>query len=266
LLLPTASCRAVNPGFIPGDACFHAILTENYLATLRPAGGNLELHYSYPEPMMGCGYGGFARLTVRNCPPALYDGLTKVYRAVRKTHSKLVRVLEEPTGRRNLEINGLDLFVYNKAIDWKRQEIGLKYNEHWFDFPIKSPRPANGWFGSGKSSERMNAEAYRYVSFLPGPDAVVEDWKNSARIPGLAVRVPDVNGWEFAGPEIEVPVVTNAEDIELIVTCEPLDDYFQRRDESTFYVIRTASVRELQWRVIEGKSTVELTDAPFGAN
>jgi hypothetical protein len=257
-------CLAVNPGFIPGDACFHSLLTDEYLSTLRPATGVLDLNYIYPEPMMLCGYGGFAHLSVHRCPVSIFTSLETVYRAVRKTHPKLVRVLDERgAANRGVEINGLDLFVYNKDVDWKTQKIGLKYNEHWFDFPINSPHPKSGWFGSGNNSERMDVKAYRYVSFLPGADAVVEDWQHSSRYPGLAVRLPDVKGWEFAGPEIESPVVANAEDVELVVTCEPLDEYFRQKEQATFYVIRRTGVRERQWRLSDDGSRIELGDKPL---
>jgi hypothetical protein len=259
-------CGAVNPGFIPGDACFHSLLTEDYLQTLRPAGGVIELQYIYPEPMMFCGYGGFDRLTVRNCPPALYDGLRRAYRATRKDHPKLVQVFEDKGGRKqSVEFNGLDLFVCNKNCDWKTQKIGLRYNEHWFDFPINSPRPKSGWLDP--RSARMNVPAYRYVSFLSGADADVEDWQNSQRIPGLAVRLPDVKGWEFAGPKIEAPVLANAEDIELVVTCDPLDDYFRQKDGATFYIVRTTGVRQLQWEreKSESGSQTNLADKPVGS-
>ncbi len=189
--------------------------------------------------MIGCGYAGFAHLTIRDCRPGLFASLNKVYRAIRRTHPKLVRVLDEHgKSERGIEINGLDLFVYNKDIDWKAQSIGLKYNEHWFDFPIKSPHPTSGWALTGPNSVRMDIPAYRYVSFLTGADAVVEDWQNSQRFPALAVRLPDVKQWEFpgAGP-IEVPIVAKAEDVQLVVTCEPLDDYFRQKPESIFYVI-----------------------------
>jgi hypothetical protein len=265
-VVSTASpCWAVNPGFIPGDACFHSVLTENYLGTFRPTSGVLKLHYMYPEPMMLCGYGGFAHLTITHCPPSLYAGLEKVYRAARKLDPKLVRVLEGAAGKENVELNGLNLFVCNKNADWKTQVIGLKYNEHWFDFPIKSPRPPSGWMTTGNNSERMNTEAYRYVSFLTGADAVIEDWRNSARIPGLKVQLPDVKGWEFAGPEIAEPVVVNAEDIELVVTCAPLDDYFRQKDGARFYVIRSTGVRELQWQLSGNGTRIELTDKPLGS-
>jgi hypothetical protein len=243
---------------------FLEYLKAGVLSNLHPDGKVLKLHYIYPEPMTLCGYAGFAHLTIRDCPRALFASLDKVYRAVRKTHPKLVRVLDDRgTGSRGIEINGLDLFVYNKNIDWKAQRIGLKYNEHWFDFPVKSPHPKSGWLTSGTNSERLDITAYRYVSFLTGADAVAEDWQNSFRFPGLAVRVPEVNGWEFAGPEIDVPVVASAKDVQIVVTCEPLDDYFHQKPESIFYVIGTNGIRQLEWRLSEDESKVELSDKDF---
>jgi hypothetical protein len=265
LICVTASaspCWAVNPGFIPGDALFHSVLTEDYLQTLRPASGTLELNYIYPEPMMFCGYGGFDRLTVRKCPPALYDGLRRAYRAARKDYPKLVQVFEESDGRKHsVEFNGLGLFVCNKNCDWNTQKIGLKYNEHWFDFPINSPRPKFGWLDPGTG--RMNIPAYRYVSFLSGAEAVVEDWQNGPRIPGLAVQLPEAKGWEFAGPKIEAPIVANAEDVELVVTCDPVDDYFRQKDGAAFYVVRTSGVRKMQWQLSDDGSRLNLIDKPL---
>jgi hypothetical protein len=218
--------------------------------------------------MMFCGYGGFDRLTIRNCPASLYDGLRRAYRAARKDYPKLVKVFEESDGRKqSVEVNGLDLFVCNKNCDWNTQKIGLKYNEHWFDFPIKSqrpnPNPKSGWVDL--ATGRMNSPAYRYVSFLSGADAVVEDWQNSQRIPGLAVSLPDAKGWEFAGPKIEAPIVAKAEDVELVVTCDPLDEYFRQKDGATFYIIRTTGVRQLQWQLSDEGSHINLVDKPLGA-
>jgi hypothetical protein len=264
-----ALCRACNPGFIPGDACFHSILTDDFLTQLRAGGKVMQLHYAYPEPLVGCGYTGFAHLEIRNCPPSLHVSLEKVYRAVRKTHPKLVRILDDRgSGDRGIEINGLDLFVYNKEVDWKSEKIGLKYNEHWYDFPVDPALLKNrgGWLSTNKDSDRMAIACYRYVSFLPGLEAVAEDWQYSSRFAGLAVRVPNVNDWGLGGPEIESPVTANAEDVQLVVTCEPLDDYFRRKADTTFYVIRTTGIRELQWRLSDDETRMELSDKPFNGD
>jgi hypothetical protein len=247
---------ACNPGFIPGDAFFHSELTSDFVSRMRVEGGALLLHYAYPEPLSGCGYSGFATLKVEGCPASLGQQLRLVYQAARSIEPRVVRIVSESDKvERAVEINALHMFVYNKGADWRAQKIGLKYNEHWYDFAVD--------VRMAKKLQRTPVAAYVYAPFVPLVDAVAEDWQFSRRFAGLGASVPDVQGWGLPGEEITIPVTMKYADLEMVITLDKLESYFRRKEDATFYVIHGETSAQFRWHV--NGANLELQKAAVGA-
>jgi hypothetical protein len=257
VVVVSMKCAACNPAFVPGDAFFHATITKELLDHLAIDKGTLSLRYSYPEPMSLGGYVGFARMDIGNCPPSLGESLRRVYRQVRRTHPRVVQIVADGKGEeRCFELNGLELFVYSKGRVWDHQQIGLKYNEHWYNFPVKVE--------VAKGTDRLPIKGYVYRTFLPIVDAVTEDWQNSSHFSGLSVKCPDVAGWGLAGPEILTPITGAAVDLEFVILAGNVEDYFNRKDNATFYVIQGERVREMQWQRPEDGGDARLKERQMG--
>ncbi len=210
--------RAVNPALMPGDAFFHSTLTAESLESFGDKGIGLE--YVYPPGSMAfCGYAGFERLEVVGDTAAISESVKAVYRALRRDFELELRV--DSAGKQK-ELNGFDLFVYPKEVRWSRSTVvGLKYNEDWASLP---PEAAEG----GSSRSRMpgaKAEA-RYTTFVEGAPAVLLDWQHGEKVPALGVRYSSGLAWGVPGSRLEAAATIDAEDIQVIITPNKLEDIF----------------------------------------
>jgi hypothetical protein len=240
---------AVNLAFMPGDAFFGATLTESLVDTLPTQDASILLEYRYRyrlEDGTFGGYAGFHRLRIKESSLGITGNLQKLYRYLRRDFAKEVRIEIDQSGNRiETEINPFDLLVYNREVDWKNQRLALKYNEDWRQLPesaVKGPPRWNYFGGKGVRAER-------YLSYLPIYEAVIDDWKHAAEVAPLRVQVPENVAWGIAGPEIDEPVVIQADAVQLIIL--PSDDlkaYFHETEQFTFYSITEDGVHELSWQ------------------
>ena len=172
----------------------------------------LKLAYSPPVSPGGGdfdGYVGFANLEISGDTEGFRRGLQKAYKEYRSDVLKVVTVFEDEVNvRHENEMNPLHAFVYNSQLDITKFDIGVKYNESWYDFGGKSPvRP-------GRTGTFANR---RYVSFLSGEAAALSDWQMSKLIEPLGVDIRDgVNWWE-SGKKLETPVLSLRADQSQIV-------------------------------------------------
>src|SRR5262245_48352901 len=86
-LSPALSCLANNNFFLPGDAFFHTVLTEERLKALR-ANEDATFDYIYVAPGAFCGNAGYERLTVKQLPAGFLRNLDYAYRLERTGISK----------------------------------------------------------------------------------------------------------------------------------------------------------------------------------
>lgn len=248
LLNLTTSVSAVNLSFMPGDAFFSVRLTAEIVDSLPTEGGTLNLSYAYPKGSGDfCGYAGFEKLTILGASPDFVDRIKSAYRAARIDVPLQIEInVDEDGNRKEFELNGFDAFVCNRDVDWKKQRIGIKYNEDWFNLPKKAlagPR-GKGLFGAtGKTTACM-----QYVSFVTGARAVEHDWKYAARYAPLGAEVPDIEGWGIAHREIEVPVSVRAKDIDIVVLKHgSIKAAFNQKDGVEFFRISEDGVRYCMW-------------------
>lgn len=161
---------------------------------------------------------------------------------------KIVTVFEDEAGvRHEQEMNPLHGFVYNSHLDFTECDIGLKYNESWYDVGGKSP------FRRGRTNQLSKR---RYVSFLSGEAPALSDWKMSTLIEPLDVGIPDgVNSWE-SGKKLDTPVLPlRSEHAQMIVVpYGRLND--QVSSPETFYFMKIDSSGKLTKYIYEnGKFT-----------
>jgi hypothetical protein len=235
---------AVNLSFIPGDAFFSTRLTAKSVAKLPAEGGTLKFGYAYPEGSGDlCGFAGFTQLEVLNANSNFAKNVRAVYRAIRNDYPLQIEVRVDDEGNRTeSELNGLQAFVYNRNLDWKKQRLAIKYNEGWFSLPKVALS------GSRKKNPFDMTACMQYVSFVPGAEAVAHDWKYAAKFAGLQAKLPDVEGWGVAGPRIMEPVTARADDVRLIVLEDnSIKDAYRQEDDVAFYSISAEGVDYCYW-------------------
>ena len=144
---------AMNIAFMPGDAFFHALLTEESLADLSDEG--MRFRYAH-VPMSGglCGYAGFENLQVTGDTSILNEHLRALYRSLREFYWKELRVNPDGT---TTETNGFHVFIHNADVEWSSspssQRIGIKYNESWPNLPESAFQGESRklWLGTQKA-------------------------------------------------------------------------------------------------------------------
>lgn len=241
---PAERASAQNLAFMPGDAFFHFLIDEDLVKSIPASGGQIKLRYAVGLVGFG-GYAGFARLTINDADPKLAQYLRRVYQDIRAYSPKIVAIsVGKDARRQETEMNPAHAFVYNSNVDWSKQRIGLKYNEHWPNLP------AEAFLGPGRNmfSENDYVRAEVYSPLIKTYDAVVEDWRDSRLFGGLKVAVPKNIAWGKAGPLITDPVVAKAADVQIIVTVEKrLYDYFRRKPRVEFYQVTNVGLKICTW-------------------
>lgn len=171
------------PGyFLPGDAFFHTVITEDVLKKLDK---NPDYAFEYNRNSLSSYNSGYRRLSLGKQNRKLAKQIKKAYYDIREIRPLTLHVLGNSPNSVNdnplegetelMEINGLSLFFYNEDYDWEKKHIGLKYNENWYQELKKFGYP-NG----------------RYGAFVNTPEAIIESWRYSSIIPPLSVQLPAV--------------------------------------------------------------------------
>ena len=232
--LPMTPALAVNVAFMPGDAFFHAYLSDETLASFGEDG--IVLRYVYPpDSITLCGYAGFPRLQIDGDT----SGLTRNTRALfdaRRSKQTGKQYVNSVGG--TSEFDGFWLLVYNRSFKWSRRSfLGLKYNESWASLPEEAFDSDERPLGFG------HVKAERFTTFVPLVTAVAHEWRYSAEVPTLDVGIPEGVGWGVSGPKIEAVARVQADEVQLVVVPEPaLGVYFRRKPGSEFFAITAEGV------------------------
>ncbi len=114
---------ASNNYFLPGDAFFHTIITEDVLKKLDED-PNSTLYYRFVCEPAFCGYAGYRKLSLKGENKKLAENIKKAYYLVRERIPLELRVegaspnsvsnKKEKKPTKFEEINGLSLFIYNE--------------------------------------------------------------------------------------------------------------------------------------------------------
>lgn len=169
-----------EPGFMPGDAFFPTYITktavEETLAAAK-AGEPLTFAYRAPEHEMGSGgWAGFFRMQIRGNQKELAEAIHRIYFSLRTENRRETAETMNSAGEvtETYETNGFLMFVYNRSFDPSEFPLGLKYNESW-------PTENRGI----------------YSNFLVQQKAVIDDWRFSSRVDGLAAALPDIGERDY---------------------------------------------------------------------
>lgn len=246
VVVASGKAKATNISFMPGDAFFHAELTEIFVEKLSEKSDSIKFGYSEPS-WMGLGdfgsYAGFPFLRLEGTNASMIVNLRKAYRHARSyyDHKKVEIYIDKHGKHEEQEINPLHLFVYNRNVDWKNQRITQKYNEDWPNWPVEAIAEKKDLLPLGPTNE--------YHPFIKTYEAVVEDRQYAKWFDPLKVSVPRGIKWAMlVVPPIKEPVVAQAKDIQIIILPEnKLKDYYHRKPKHEFYQLTGESFKLLAW-------------------
>jgi hypothetical protein len=242
---------AQNLAFMPGDAYFIFLFSEELVDVLPDKGGTVDLPYHTVLVPFGGFHAGFEHLRIQGVTPQFVQNLRRAYRDHRVHVPKIVskRIMEDGHPHET-EMNPPIGFVYNRDVDWSDQRLALKYNEVWPHLPAEAfAGPDRDLLGKGRQGAAVS-----YVSLVKTYDAVVEDWGNAARFRPLAAQVPKDVAWGKWGKPIEDPVVVQNNDVQVVVTTqEDLKACFLQKPQARFYQVSRDAISVCRW-VSEGGS------------
>ena len=110
IILLCSSARAANQYYMPGDAFFSAVLTEEVLERIDKD-EHPVFDYDRPDflPQMMCGYAGFSRLRYASMPKAMKENLRKSYNEFRKEYPKRIEIRPETKTKRSEEEGDIEV-------------------------------------------------------------------------------------------------------------------------------------------------------------
>lgn len=199
------SVAAHNTFFLPGDAFFHTVLTEDTLTQIDKEKSPI-FKYDRPKFLEDslCGHAGFSKLEFRNMPVAFKQRLRQVYDELREDVHKRIEIKNEiiykkgefgdiavKTGNQiKREINGFSVFIVNADFNLAKYILGLKYNEDWADQVTA--------FSHDRNHVRLE-------SFIQTPEAIAEDWRDSQLVAPLSTKCPPISNKNIAVPVLAAP-------------------------------------------------------------
>ncbi|MEX0641434.1 MAG: hypothetical protein WD468_01970 [Pirellulales bacterium] len=224
-----------NNLFLPGDAYFPTVLTEEKLSSLKADRERPPIfEYSSFGGYEGafCGYAGYQRAAVPGLDEAFITNLKTVYSRIRNYEPKqLVEV--KRNGKRVLEeTNGMRVLFYPNDFKFPKYRIGLRYNEDWVEEVVK--------FGHSPRHIRL-------CCLVDDADAVMESWRDSKSVVGLKVTLPQVELKPV--PETTDPVIVQNAVKAIVLDSRPLIEYFwpEEHEMPNVHIVDSSSIRELSF-------------------
>lgn len=246
------AATAQNTGFLPGDAFFHAVVTERSVDEMSAA-EEAVLDYVRPESEEGSfsGYAGYWKLRLPTDSQATVRNLQRVYRDIRIRVPKEMREYKSASGTSSpraaseiIETNGLHVFVYNADFDSHRYSLGLRYNESWLE---------------DTASFGPNPKWVRLELFVDDRGAFSDDWRDASKVPKLDVTCPAIPDQArrmelgIGNARIDVPLEVRNPVQLIVLPTRRLGPYFRKRNGAYFFSISSESVKI--HRMVKGEWT-----------
>lgn len=235
---------ANNNFFLPGDAFFHTVLTQDALRALETT-QNPIFRYQRPSHLDSffCGVAGFEQLEVKEMPPAIKASLVSVYRELRESQPlqielvpevKLVQedleTVEVKTGKMlRRELNGFSMFFYNADFAVNRYRLALKYNETWLEEVVS--------FGHSR-------EFARCEFFVREEKAIMSAWRDAQQVKPLGVLAPPIQ--KRSSTKLLPPITLTSKIRILVFPTTDFLSYYER--EQGFYEVTAAGIQWYQPR------------------
>jgi len=229
-----ATVMANNNLFLPGDAFFPTILTQNDVERLKSEKtGERTFAYSSFGGYMGafCGYAGYDRATIPAVDDAFANNLATVYARIRANNNRQLLEITRDGKTELVETNGIRVLFYPPEFEFPRHTLGLRYNENWASEAEK--------FGHGRGVLRL-------CCLIPDPDAVAISWRDADAVAALQVKLPEIELKPV--PKTETPVVVQGPVKAIVIGSHTLEELFRLDydDYGTVYIVDSEGITELE--------------------
>jgi hypothetical protein len=197
---------ANNSWFLPGDAFFFVRISKSNLIKIQKQKSPV-FHYGNPGGAgvaggAGCGHAGYPDLRIVGMPQSMKSQLLECYK---KFESQLLLDFDN-------KHRPFFFFIYNEEYDWKKNGLGIQYNEDWVKQTVKF----------GYSREHVRLESFTNLTMIA--------WRDSPIVPGLRAFVPpirNVKDSRGAVPRrVSGPVILTNKYKILFTPRQNLSDYF----------------------------------------
>ena len=229
------SAHATNLWFMPGDACFPAVLDKSFAEEFGESKHNLRVDYaSLRGGGYFCGYAGFDVIEIQDVPDVWSDRIREIYTALRVGSPRRVEQEFDTNGKveRETESNGFLMFVQNGSFDIDKFQLGFRYNEDWRDdFPGDKNR------------------SYLYQPYFAHRSDIIEDWGNSKHVSPLKVQFPEPDKsapTDFENRFDKGTMTGSAKDLMLVILPdENLERHLLRQSSNVDFISATESRKGL---------------------
>jgi hypothetical protein len=220
-----------NNFFLPGDAFFPTTLTAEQIAGLKADGASPHVfEYSSLGGYDGafCGYAGYPRAKFPDLDDAFIANLKRVHARLRELEPRQLIERERDGQKHLVETNPMRVLFYPHDFEFPKFELGLQYNENWAEETMKFGHPRH---------------MFRLCCLVEDADAIMESWRDSTDVPGLEATLPDV---ELRPEWVETiePVIIRGPLKAIVVTSQPLTEYYRRREWPTVWIVDSSGIVE----------------------
>lgn len=222
---------ANNNFYLPGDAFFPTLLDDAIVERVTadesdPTTFAYSAYGGYSEAF--CGYAGYKKAKV-SMDRSFVDDLKRAYRLTIKLDPSLGK---EPA-RKDIDFgagkrHGVKVLFYNASFSFpKKHRLGLRYNENWVAEVAK--------FGHREDHIRL-------CCLVKDMNAVMESWRDAARVKPLNVSVPK----EEATPDGKAVLAIKGPVKAYVLDSRPLAEYFRKNSRvvRTLYEVDSKGVTE----------------------
>ncbi|QGJ71040.1 Hypothetical protein PBC10988_27430 [Planctomycetales bacterium 10988] len=226
---------ANNNFFLPGDAYFPTVLTEE---TIRQLSISQMIKY---QPMgydfAFCGYAGYSKCHIAGLDEILIENLRQAYKLLNEGERQLYT--RDPDSQEIISLDNLfPMLIYPDDFDATKFKLALRYNETWMAETEKFGHKNGG----------------RLCCLIDDKDAVMESWRDAARVPPLEATLPKTD--PELGKLINEPIRITGP-VQFIIVHRSLENYFRPSMKNlSFIIVNTKEIikytyKEEKWIVTQ---------------
>ena len=246
-LLVSVSNNALgnNNFFLPGDAFFHTVLTEEKLKALQRESSPQFDYSRNTTGTAGCGYAGYRKLEFTQMPKSLKEHLMTACHQVLKRRA-LMTAFEgkasslgssDPSIGFDIQRDptAINVMFYNTSFNFTRFRFGLRYNEDWATDVVS--------FGHHEDHVLLD-------HFIAEHEAVMVEWRDATKVKALQAvcpKLPTLLPRPKIGSARPEPVRV-AKNIRAVVLESPdMSRYFFGSDKCGFYDVTEDGITRYHW-------------------
>ena len=244
IVLSSQIVLANNNYFLAGDAFFHSTINQDQAKELaKPSVKPRIFAYSFygaEFDLALCGYAGYSHAIIPDVDDNFSANLAAVYSSIRSTYTRQWDETGDEAHKNLIETNPIHVFFYKANYDFKKSNVGLRYNENWVSEVLK--------FGHNRAGARL-------CCFISGEEPVTISWRDSKIIAGLNVALPEVA--IVPGKAISKPLTITGSIKAIVLPPIALSKLFTPDNTQDLYIVDSSGIEHLMYDNIEKNAWIK---------